>query len=377
MAEIDERDTADGKRYDVRFRVNGKQRKKTFRSLKDARKYRTQVQADENRGLIIDPQGGERLFGPYADEWLTHRLVKGEPLTPMTRQGYEKLLRRNIDPFFDKTRLRQITPETVRKWHTKVTASKGSAQAAKSYRLFRALLNTAVTDELIARNPCSIKGGGIERSRERPMIDTTVVLQLADAIDPRLRSFVLLAGFAGLRSGELLGLQRRDIDALHGTVSVERQAHEIQGQGRILTRPKSEAGHRKVALPSLVTKALQKHLNTYVAHKPGAPVFTRSSGLPLRRADLSNAWRDACEAVGVAGVRPHDLRHHAATMFARKPDLTLRELMATIGHSSPAAALRYQHATEERGRDLADFMDDQIATAKKAPRKSAVVRLNP
>jgi len=63
-------------------------------------------------------------------------------------------------------------------------------------------------------------------------------------------------------------------------------------------------------------------------------------------------------------------------MFARKPDLTLKELMATIGHSSPRAALIYQHATEERGRELADFMDDQIAAAKASP-ETAVVRLRP
>jgi hypothetical protein len=69
-----------------------------------------------------------------------------------------------------------------------------------------------------------------------------------------------------------------------------------------------------------------------------------------------------------AGLRVHDLRHHAATTFARKPDITLKELMATLGHASPVAALRYQHATEERGRALADYMDRIIAGAGKPPK---------
>jgi integrase len=376
MAEIDARQTSDGPRWDVRFRVNGVQRKKTFRRESDAKQYLNKVRADEISGLVMDPRGGERFFGTYATQWLDHRLVKGRLLTPYTKQGYLALLRRNINPTFEKTRLRQITPEQVRRWHSKVTAEKGSDQAAKSYRLLRAILNTAVSDELVPRNPCLIKGAGIENPAERPMLDTTTVLRLADAVEPRLRALILLGGFAGLRPGELLGLQRQDIDPLHATIRVERQLHEIVGVGRVIAPPKTEAGFRKIALPRVIAEELAEHLDTYVALDPTAPVFSRPSGLPLRRSDLSNAWKRACEAVGLVGAHPHDLRHHAATMFARKPDLTLKELMATIGHSSPRAALIYQHATEERGRELADFMDDQIAAAKASP-ETAVVRLRP
>jgi integrase len=355
-------------RYDVRYRVNGEERSETFRRKSDAEKRLTRVRADELAGLVIDPLGGERLFGEYANEWLKHRLVKGRPLTPATRQGYEALLRRNLRPTFAKTKLRQITPERVRKWHAELTAGKGADQAAKSYRLLRAILTTAARDGLIAKNPCVVKGAGIEHAAERPMLDTSTVLALAEAITPRLRCLVLLAGFVTLRPGELLGLERRDIDLLHGTVTVERQAHEITGQGRIFTAPKTEAGERTLALPGAIREALNDHLDAYVAPEPDAPMFTRPSGLPLRRSDLSNAWKDACAVVGLKGVHPHDLRHHAGTMMAHKPDVTLKELMAAMGHASPAAALRYQHATEKRNRELADFLDKVITAARKAPK---------
>ena len=94
------------------------------------------------------------------------------------------------------------------------------------------------------------------------MLETTTVLELAEAIGPRLRCLVLLGGFAGMRTGELLGLQRRDIDPLHGTVTVERQVHELTGLGRVLTPPKSEAGRRTVALPAFALDALEDHLET-------------------------------------------------------------------------------------------------------------------
>jgi integrase len=166
-------------------------------------------------GLPIDPRG-EVAFGSDAARWLTTRLVKGHPLTPATRQGYRRLLQGNVLLSFDRTPLRKIAPERVRQCHAELVASAGNDQAAKSYRVLRAILNTAVADNLIAQNPCRVKGAGIDRAAERPFIDTTTVRNLGDVIQPRLRAFVHLASFATLRSGELLGLERRDIDLVNG-----------------------------------------------------------------------------------------------------------------------------------------------------------------
>ncbi len=147
-------------------------------------------------------------------------------------------------------------------------------------------------------------------------------------------------------------------------MTVERQAHELTGLGRVLTPPKSEAGRRAVALPSFVLAALEGHQSDHPPAPVDAVIFTRGTGLPLRRQDLSHAWSDACTAVGIEGVRPHDLRHHAATVIARNPNVTFRELMATIGHSSHVAALRYQHATAERSKEIADYLDGVISAAR-------------
>jgi len=84
---------------------------------------------------------------------------------------------------------------------------------------------------------------------------------------------------------------------------------------------------------------------------------------PLRRSDLSLEWRAAVASVGAPeGLRVHDLRHHAVTTMARMPGVTTKELMTRIGHASYRAALIYQHATEERDRAVADWLDAQIAT---------------
>jgi integrase len=71
------------------------------------------------------------------------------------------------------------------------------------------------------------------------MLEARTVLKLADAIDGRYRALVLLAGFGGLRTGELLGLERKDIDVLHHRVHVRRLTLEIHGAGRVTMAPKS------------------------------------------------------------------------------------------------------------------------------------------
>ena len=82
-------------------------------------------------------------------------------------------------------KLRQITPERIRQWQTDLNAGSPD-RAAKAYRLLRAILNIALADGLIGRNPCTIRGAAIEHAHERPMLDTTTVLELSEAIEARL-----------------------------------------------------------------------------------------------------------------------------------------------------------------------------------------------
>ncbi len=372
MASIERRVTAKGeRRYDVRWHVSNTQRRQTFGRRQDAEAFKRKVEGAELAGLVVDLRAGEERFGDFAERWLDTRLVKGRHLSPATLQGYRGLLARNIMPTFKATQLRKITPEMVRTWHADITKRPGQDAAAKSYRLLRAILATAVTDERIARNPCQVKGAGIEQAPERELIDTATVLDLADAIDPRLRALVLLAAFGGLRTGEMLGLRRMDVDLLHAQVHVRQQAQRVTGQGRTVGRPKSDAGRRVVAIPGIVVEALEAHLASYA--QPGAEgiVFTGRKGGPLHGPKLSAAWRSACQKVGVEGLHVHDLRHHAATIMARMPGVTTRELMARIGHSSPRAALIYQHATEERDRAIAAFLDAHIAEVQRPAKAPA------
>jgi integrase len=369
MASIRKRRTATGElRYDVRYRVQGRLVEQTFKRRRDADNRVRQVEADELTGGLIDPALGRQTLASYAATWLEARLVRGRPLAAMTRQGYQGLLRRNILPALGSVPIASITTDVVRSWYSGVITATSADQAAKSYRLLRAILNTAAEDSRISRNPCRLRGAGIERTSERPMVDTELVFALADAIDPRLRALVLLAAFAGLRTGELLGLRRRDVDLLHSVIHVRVQAQEVATHGRLLSGPKSEAGQRTVVVPKALHGAIEEHLDRFAQLGLDGAIFTGHQGKPITRSRLSAAWRQACRAAHApAGLRVHDLRHHAATLAARMPGITTKELMARIGHSSPRAALIYQHAANERDRTIADFLDQAIAATPSRP----------
>jgi integrase len=363
---------ADGNRQDLRLG--------TFRRRKDADDFCRQVGADELQGVITRrPEKRATLFQDFTEGWLKTRLVKGKPLAPSTVIGYQRLLRRNLYPRFANRPVRRISPEDIRKWYFETTAATGHDQAAKSYRLLHAVLNTAAEEGVIPSrvNPCRISGGGNEDARERPLVETSTVLKLAEAVEDRYRAIVYLAGLAGLRTGESLGLRRRDVNPARRQVLVAVQAQEIAGLGRHVSDPKSEAGQRPVRLPKVAMEALMWHMERFTGPEPDAVVFTAVKGNPVRRARLSAAWKKAVAKVGIdVDLRPHDLRHHALTLAARKPGVTTKELMARGGHSSPRAALRYQHAASERDQEIADFIDDQIATAHTPPKEAEVVALH-
>lgn len=150
-------------------------------------------------------------------------------MRPKTVELYESFLRLHILPTLGPVPLGRLTTATVRSWHAALLAQgPGTASVAKCHRLLRTILGTAVEEGVIVANPCSIRGAGVESTEERTRPTLAEVYGLADAIQPQLRAFVLLAAFGGLRRGELLALTRNDLDLLHRTVDVRLQRQEAK-----------------------------------------------------------------------------------------------------------------------------------------------------
>ncbi|MDQ3390066.1 MAG: tyrosine-type recombinase/integrase, partial [Actinomycetota bacterium] len=142
-------------------------------------------------------------------------------------------------------------------------------------------------------------------------------------------------------------------------VHVTRQLVEVDGRF-VVGRTKSDAGIRSVAIPPALVPELERHLAEYVSAESDAAVFVGAKGATLSRSNFNKVWSRARHEVGRPDLHLHDLRHYANTLAASAGAST-KELMARLGHKSPAAALRYQHATTERDQAIAERIDDLIA----------------
>jgi integrase len=321
----------------------------TFSTRKDAERRLVNTQVDLDRGSWIDPTWGTVSLEEYANAWLAQRI-----LAPRSVELYQGLLKHHIVPILGKTDLGDLSPRDVRAWHAKLTKAPhpGPVTVAKAYRLLRAICETALSDEMITRNPCKLKGASVEHSPERPVATVVEVGELFDAIEGRYKAMVLLAAWCSLRLGELLALTRADIDFCTNTVRIDKGASELRSGERIVGPPKTEAGIRRVAMPPHVISSIADHLRAFSGPAPEDLVFIGTNGVPLRRASFYAAWGRATKSTGLSELRFHDLRHTGAT-WAAATGASTRELMARLGHASSDAALRYQHATAERDQTIA------------------------
>jgi len=173
-------------------------------------------------------------------------------------------------------------------------------------------------------------------------------------------------------------------------------SHRQGGEGHFVTDPISPCRlglllrvsqlsltHR--ALPGIVNEQMRQHLGVYVASTADSPVFTRKTGRPLRRRDLSESWKAACAAVGVEGAHVHDLRHHGATMVEGGADI--RYVAEMLGHANLDTTQRYTrvsierlrtvHATCHPAAGLNVAMASELCTALPNGRSSTATRKTP
>jgi len=291
----------------------------------------------------------------YAKGWMASRDLK-----PRTFSLYQNLLDKFIVPELGEKRLPAITPTIVRQWHTGVGPNRPT-QRAHAYSLLRSILATAVSEQLIATNPCVIRAAGVTRRRsktEPATIDELGVIR--EAMPDRLRLAVDLAAWCGLRQGEILELRRGDVDVKGAVVHVRRAVTRVPGEPPLVGTTKSDAGVRDVSIPPHVLPAVEHHLSRYVPPAKDSLLFVgRDSGEQLASSTLYRWYYPAREAAGRKDLRWHDLRHTGATLAALT-GATLPELMNRLGHSTVNAAMRYQHAAKGRDRVIAEALSKLV-----------------
>lgn len=349
---------------------------KTFDAREDAEAWLTDRRREMDRELWSPPGTAEQKatkkaaavkFRPYAENWVQTRTVRGRPLRPRTREHYEDLLETHIYPTFGAKAIRDISMESVDRWYGKTALDKPTTRA-HCYSLLKTILETARTrDRIIEANPCVIRGAGSTERKIKPRPATLEQLEIIVGEMPEhLKLMVLLASWCAMRFGELVELQRRDVDVDDKVIRIRRAAVRVDG-GWEEGDPKSDAGKRDVAIPPHLLPAVEDHLTKYVDGKQNSLLFPpKNGGRHLQPSTLNRHYSKARAKAKRTDLRFHDLRHSGA-VWAAQTGATLAELMARLGHSTPQAAMRYQHQAEGRDAVIAAGLS-KIAT-KGRPRK--------
>lgn len=341
----------------------------TFERKRDASRWLSLRETEILKGEWIVPELGQQKFRDYAEAWMRDRVLKSR-----TVELYADLLANHLYPTFGALGLNEIDVAAVRRWRkSRMQAGSvaerpfGPVTVAKAYRLLHAIFETAAEeDRVIARNPCQIKGAGTEQSDEREIVPLPVVFKLAETVPVRYRALILLATFANMRWGELAGLRRCDIDLQTCEVRIRQTLVQLDKGGLRFDTPKSPAGKRTVAFPEEIAPEIRWHLERLAEPGERGLVFVGPKGGKLCRSHFNESvWNRAREAVGLPNLHIHDLRHTGATLSA-VTGATLKELMTRLGHSSPRAALIYQHASRDRDREVAKGLGRYVRKARKA-----------
>lgn len=341
--------------------VDGNRYRQTFDTRRQAEQWETRARRDIHLGLldspglpqaaVPEPEPATPLFAAYATDWLAHR-----PLKASTRGEYQRMLDKHLVPAFGPRALHTITTADVRDWHRTLLPD-APTRRAHAYALLRAILNTAVAEDVLTANPCKVKGAGQAKRAGRTEVPTVEQLGALVAAMPqgKYRTMTLIAAWCGLRFGELVELRRKDVVAAQDGTPVAFKIRRAFYKG-VVASPKSDAGVRDVSIPPHIRPQVREYLDK----RPKAAdrlLFEgyRSSG-HMQPSSLHKQWHKARKQIpGMESLRWHDLRHWSATTAAQT-GASLAELQRRLGHSTVNAAMRYQHAAHNRDAEVAEAM---------------------
>lgn len=348
-----------------------------FEHLTDAKHALTLAQADILRGVFTPPRAirearradeeaarmarfNSTTVADLAELWIEH--VRRMGRKESTLYTYQKRIDAQVLPTLGHLPVDAVTPQAVQDWYDELDHNQGNGVSRGAYMMLSGMFTYAAGKAkgqpygftpLIAENPCRVVGA-TKHKPVRPgaasdkVITDSQLGELAQAMPAPERLAVLLGGWQALRIGEVLGLQRGDVQG--EWLSVARQL-QSRGQGLRIDIPKTEAGIRELPIFPAVAKVLKRHLENHVGDADDAPLFPRTArgDVPLHPNVLRRHFTAALKATdGIPDTFVfHGLRHTALTRLGQR-GATLEELKKFAGHRDSATVQRYQHATRTR-----------------------------
>src|SRR3954447_9309652 len=196
-----------------------------FRRKRDADRWEQEQKAAIRNDTWVDPGRSRMTVGEWSETWMAGRVH----LKPKTLSSYRSLLTTRVLPTWDKVALTRIRHSDVVAWVAAMRAELSASRTRQAYHLLSAMLDDAGKANRLTRNPAA--GVGLPRlpRSERRYLTHQQLADLADGCGPH-RLMVLVAGYTGLRWGELTGLRARRVGPLRGASRSWRRSPRSTGR---------------------------------------------------------------------------------------------------------------------------------------------------
>jgi len=314
-------------------------------------------------------------FGSVAREWLDDYPAK-KGLKRSTKSGYATIIERHLIPVFGPLELGEVTIERIERYlAAKRKSGLAPATLHRQLATLSLIMRAAVRAERVARNPVPLVErpkpsrrrwrilspadvGAVERAFDELIVEADRERDRDDLLTVRVMFMTMMA--SGIRRGELLGLHWRSVLLADPNGPVMRV--EETWVRNAPDTPKSEAGHRTIALGERLADELFDHRGRTPFSGDDERVFANPrTGNPFDVGRYAEVLRSALKRAGIEGhVRPcHDLRHSSITNGAAA-GTPPEALMSRAGHSDYATTRRYVDLAGERFREEANRLEKRL-----------------
>jgi len=266
----------------------------------------------------------------YAEWYAMYLQLYKRKLAPKTRESYDQVTRLYILPAVAEAQLEAISPEHVQ-LAINAAADRGGRQAQVVYSVFHAVMRRAYRSRLIPWNPVD----AIDKPEHEQEQGKALSAQDLSAAEGPIREDLALslALYAGLRRGEICGLQWGDVDLPLGVIHVRRQRCRADGQ-LIVKAPKSRAGVRDIPIAPELLPLLKAAFRL----RPSSWV------VEIMPEQITRRWNNIQRIVPFSEhYRLHDLRHTYGSRLVLD-GVNLRVVQYLMGHSKIDITMRvYSH----------------------------------
>jgi integrase len=296
-------------------------------------------------------------LGEFIDKWLANSVRPNNRAS--THASYDQVARLHIKPFIGGIQLSKLMPANVATLYATLEREGRKARLRQmAHAILHRALQYGVEQEILTRNVCDVaERPQAPRKEVTPLTAEQAQAFLLATADHRLYAMFLLAIDAGMRQGELNGLQWDDVDLTAGAVTIRRAVVQIKEEF-IVNEPKTARGRRRVEICPATVDALRLHKARMMQEGRLAAgwVFVSKTGQHLRRNAIRKTFQGILRRAGLPVVKFHDLRHTCATLLMAS-GTHAKVVQERLGHSQISVTLdTYSHVTPTMQREAANTM---------------------